>query len=137
MIIDPITQAAIAMQNRLKAAIPVLASTTIPVSCGHRTVDGFVIWVSQGTAALEKAATGTITNNNTQPVGGDGVAIGVGTNPTQNIYVFGEGSALNTTYVAIGGTPLISMQNLADAINFVDPNVTASVPVAAALIPVL
>jgi hypothetical protein len=137
MIIDPITQAAIAMQNRLKAAIPVAASTVIPLSCGHRTVNGFVMWVSQGTAAFDIAATGTITNDNIQPVAGDSVTIGTLTDPTQHIYMFGTGSALNTTYVAIGGTALISMQNLADAINAVDPNVTASVPVAAALIPVL
>lgn len=112
-ILDPITQAAIALQGRNAGQIPITANTTIPVSFGHRRVKGFPIWVSQRTApAVSSTIEGVLTSNGTANVSnGDTVTIG------GEIYTFQSTLTNVARNVKIGATAADSLTNLFHAIN--------------------
>lgn len=56
-VLDPITQAAIALQRRNEDGLSRPGAATIPVSFGRRVVQGFPIWVSQETAPATEPET--------------------------------------------------------------------------------
>lgn len=110
-VLDPITQAALAIARNTDSALSAQASKVIPVSFGHRVVEGFPIWVSQQTAPSLAASTNTLSGNVTNVANNDTVTIG------GKVYTFQTTLTNVDGHVLIAGNLSGSLTNLIHAIN--------------------
>lgn len=111
MVLDPITQAALTLQRSKSGGLAAQAGTTIPVSFGHRVIDGFTIWVSQASAPSLASFTDLLQGNGVNVSNGDTVTIG------GRVYTFQTTLTNTDGHVHIAATAADSIKNLINAIN--------------------
>lgn len=110
-VLDPITQAALAIARNIDNPLGAQATKVIPVSFGHRVLEGFTIWVSQQTAPALASMTNTLSGNGVNVTNFNTVTIG------SKVYVF-ETTLTNVDgHVKIGTNISATLTNLIHAIN--------------------
>lgn len=112
-ILDPITQSALAIHRNIDAqGLTAKASKVIPVSFGHRVVEGFTIWASQNTSPALAAMSDLLSFTDGANVE-DGDTVTIGT----KVYTFQATLTNVDGHVHIGTNVSESLINLRNAIN--------------------